>query len=88
MVRLLESTADAPKTINYFLCWTIILVESLFFLFVFIPAPYFLVFLLWGIAFHIYNAGAMGLNNFLWAFIGTYPAIIFVNQLITQSLFK
>ncbi len=30
-----------------------------------------------GIAFHISNAVIMGLNTFVWAFVATYPAILF-----------
>jgi hypothetical protein len=74
--------AKTPKAFNCLLCWNVMLFESLFFLVLFVPAPYFVVFLVWGVAFHIYNAGTMGLNNFLWAFVSTYPAITFLNQLI------
>jgi hypothetical protein len=83
--RVARYLANAPKAFNHFLCWNVILFESLFFLVLFIPAPYCLVFLVWGIAFHIYNAGTMGLNNFVWAFVATYPPIMFVNQLVTKS---
>jgi len=36
-----------------------------------------LVFLGWGLAFHLMNALVMGLNSFLWAFLATYGAIIY-----------
>lgn len=84
--RVAQYLAKAPKASNYLLCWSVMLFESLFFLVLFIPAPYCLVFLIWGIAFHIYNAATMGLNNFLWPFVATYPAIVFLNELITKSM--
>lgn len=31
-------------------------------------------------SFHIGNAFVMGLNNFLWSFLATYPAIIYISQ--------
>jgi hypothetical protein len=36
--------------------------------------PYFLA---WGIGFHASCAVLMGLNNFLWAFLATYPAVVY-----------
>lgn len=77
----------APKLINYILCWQIILFETLFFLVLFLPSPWLLIFLIWGIVFHIYNAITMGLNNFLWAFVATYPSLIFLSQLITSQIY-
>jgi len=74
--------STVPRFINLLFCWHIILFEVLFLLVFFLPSPWFLIFLLWGICFHIYNAVAMGLNNFFWAFIATYPAIIYIHQLL------
>jgi hypothetical protein len=37
----------------------------------------FAVFAVLGIIFHISNAVIMGLNTFVWAFVATYPAILF-----------
>jgi hypothetical protein len=61
------------------LSWNVMLVEGLFFTVVILPYPYCLVFLVWGLVFHIYNAVIMGLNNFFWVFLSTYPAIIYAN---------
>ena len=74
----------APKSLNYFICWNIIIFEVLFFAVLFLPEPWFLVFLLGGVAFHAYNSVAMGLNNFFWSFTATYPCIIFLHFLITK----
>jgi hypothetical protein len=35
------------------------------------------VFAVLGILFHVANAVIMGLNTFVWAFVATYPAILF-----------
>ncbi|MDB5006358.1 MAG: hypothetical protein JWP45_751 [Mucilaginibacter sp.] len=67
--------------------WHIMTVEALFFMVLFLPYPYMLIFLFWGVSFHFYNAVVMGLNNFFWVFIATYPAIIYTN-LILHVFFK
>lgn len=71
------------RWLNRILCWTVILCETLFPLCLFLPWPYALVFLAWGFTFHLLNAVVMGLNSFLWAFLATYPAILFVNHSLT-----
>jgi len=80
-----RSLARLPGTVNGALCWTIILVETLFFLVLFLPSPWFLVFLMWGLIFHAYNAIVMGLNTFFWSFVATYPCIVFFNHLVSCS---
>lgn len=42
-----------------------------------LPTPAVVAFLASGIAFHVANAVFMGLNTFFWAFIATYPAILY-----------
>jgi hypothetical protein len=37
-----------------------------------------------GIAFHISNAVIMGHNTFIWAFVATYPAILFCAMSLSQ----
>jgi hypothetical protein len=64
------------------LAWSVIVLETLFPLCVIVHPPLFWVFLLWGLGFHIFCAFFMGLNNFVWAFVATYPALLFVRQLI------
>jgi hypothetical protein len=59
--------------------WNIIVFECLYFLVIFFPYPWYLVFMCWGLLFHLYNAVCMGLNGFFWAFLACYPAIIYVN---------
>jgi hypothetical protein len=61
------------------MAWNVMLFEALFFTVVILPYPYFLIFFIWGLLFHFYNAVIMGLNNFFWVFLATYPAIVYAN---------
>jgi hypothetical protein len=74
--------AHAPRFVNIILCWVIIFFEIFFILLLFLPAPWLYIFICCGIIFHLYNAVAMGLNNFFWAFLATYPALLYVHTLI------
>jgi len=69
----------ASPVIASVMAWNVMLFEALFFTVVILPYPYFLIFLLWGLFFHFYNAVIMGLNNFFWVFLATYPAVIYAN---------
>ncbi len=60
------------------LTWLSVAVECAFPLVLFVGKPYFWAFLAWGLLFHFLNAVALGLNKFFWAWIGAYPALIFV----------
>jgi len=55
--------------------------ESLFPLVLLVPKPVALCFLAGGCLFHLLNGLLMGLNTFLWAFLSTYPAILFCVQM-------
>jgi Vitamin K-dependent gamma-carboxylase len=59
------------------LSWLLILFECTFPLALAFGKTGFAVFALLGIFFHITNAVIMGLNTFVWAFVATYPAILF-----------
>lgn len=69
----------APNEISLILSWTVIAMETMFPLVILLPTNLSLFFLVWGIIFHVINAVLMGLNRFFWAFLATYPSIIFVN---------
>jgi hypothetical protein len=56
-----------------------IVFECLMPLAMFAPPPVLLVFLAAGLVFHAGIAGIMGLGSFLWAFVATYPALIYVS---------
>jgi hypothetical protein len=72
----------APRFVNIILCWVVIFFEILFITLLFLPEPWLYIFICCGIIFHLYNAVAMGLNNFFLAFLATYPALLYVHTLI------
>jgi len=72
---------------NGFLCWNVMIMETLFPLCLFLPWPYAMVFLIWGFTFHFFTALIMGLNSFFWAFMATYPALYFINHQMPWHLF-
>ena len=59
------------------LSWLLMLFECTFPLVLAFGQTGFAVFAVLGICFHITNAVIMGLNTFVWAFVATYPAILF-----------
>ncbi len=68
-------------------CWTTIAFETAFAVAPVLPLPALLV--LFGVAasFHAVVAVTMGLNGFFWAFVATYPAIVYLNQIVTALFF-
>ena len=58
--------------------WSAFTVEMAFPLSVLLGYPAAMLFILWGVTFHAMNALVMGLNSFFWAFVATYPAILYV----------
>jgi hypothetical protein len=66
-------------------CWLTIAFECLGPFFVFLgPIPC-LVFLVGGVIFHISIAVTMGLNNFVWSFLATYPALLYASTILFHS---
>jgi hypothetical protein len=59
------------------LSWMVMLFECSFPLALVSGETGFMVFAVIGILFHISNAVIMGLNTFVWAFVATYPAMLF-----------
>ena len=59
------------------LSWLLMLFECSFPLALAFGKTGFAIFAVLGILFHITNAVIMGLNTFVWAFVATYPAILF-----------
>jgi hypothetical protein len=53
------------------------LTEAAFPLVLICPPTWMPYFLAWGVGFHVACAVIMGLNNFVWAFVATYPAIAY-----------
>lgn len=73
--------------ICYFLSWGTICFE-LFFIFSVVCDPIVLyAFLILGFLFHSLNCLLMGLNGFLYAFVATYPAIIYLSHYLTLLIY-
>jgi hypothetical protein len=65
------------RTVGYLVCWATMLFECSIPLTLVVPLPVTVALLGIALAFHIGAAIEMGLNNFVWMFPATYPAIIF-----------
>jgi hypothetical protein len=69
-------------------CWLVIIVETIFPLFLFAP-PHILWYALAAFAaFHVATAYFMGLNTFVWAFVAAYPAVILLNELMAVAIHR
>jgi hypothetical protein len=68
------------------LCYTTIAFELSFIAAPVLPIPILCVLLFIAGGFHLGCAYLMGLNGFFWAFVSTFPAIIFLNQSVTSLL--
>lgn len=78
--RMAALLHDRPR-LNQILAWSVFGIEALFPLVLFAPQPVALALLAWGVSFHLFCAGAMGLNSFVWAFTATYPALLHLRGL-------
>ena len=87
--RLAVQVFDRWPALKPIACWGVILFECSFPLALLSPKLA-IAYFAFGAAMHLGIAAAMGLNNFLWAFIATYPAIYIAAQdlshLLTSSL--
>ena len=68
------------------LCWSVIVMETLFPLCLVVPQPWGWPFLGWGVAFHLLCAVIMGLNSFFWAFVATYPALLYASASLRPAI--
>jgi hypothetical protein len=68
------------QTLGKLLTWSVIVVECTFPLVLLAGYPFCFFFLAWGVLFHFMNAALLGLNKFFWAWLATYPAILYVSQ--------
>jgi hypothetical protein len=80
--RVARALRRIGKRKNRMISWSIIALESSFIFAILLPLPVVLCLLAWGVVFHAANARLMGLNTFFWAFIATYPAILFCRDAI------
>lgn len=74
------------RWLGLLLCWGVILGECLFPVILVLPLPGVLAMLAMGVVFHGLCAAIMGLNSFLWAFMATYPAILYANLFVRAYL--
>jgi hypothetical protein len=61
-------------------CWSVILFECSAPLLILLGVPGALAIITFGLGFHLSIALLMGLNNFLWSFAATYPALLLLAQ--------
>ena len=66
---------SAHPSLDRLLCWTVIGWEIAFPIVFVAPQPVLVAFLTAGVIFHVSCALLMGLNRFVWAFCGCYPAV-------------
>ncbi|HTK08336.1 MAG TPA: hypothetical protein VL485_14295 [Ktedonobacteraceae bacterium] len=71
----------ARPALSKWLARLVILWECSFPLVLFLPLPLALIPLAGGIVFHLMMAYIMGLNDFMWSFLATYPAVLYCLQM-------
>lgn len=74
------------RLLSWMGCWLVIGFESVFPLALLSNEPVLAGALLLGAAFHAGTAVFMGLNNFFFAFVATYPAIVFTHSVVRRAL--
>ncbi|MFG1945696.1 hypothetical protein [Nonomuraea sp. NPDC048826] len=77
--RIYKIFKDRP-TLSKLAGWGVIVGESILPLALVLPKKSAWAMLGTGVAFHAGNAAFMGLNRFLWSFVGTYPAVIYMSK--------
>lgn len=85
-LKPVAAVLEHRRWLNLTLCWSVILIETLFPLCLILPEPWNWGFLAWGLTFHVLCGVIMGLNSFVWAFVATYPAIIHVSSQAREFL--
>lgn len=77
--RIVYSFLKQFKVIRVISSWGILFFECGILIAFLLPTEFLLIYLFFGFLFHLLNSYVMGLNTFLWAFIGTYPAYICIS---------
>src|SRR5262245_25237631 len=67
-------------------CWTVIAFEITFVAVLFVEPRMVWIMLAVGVAFHASTAVFMGLNSFFFAFLATYPAVVYLNEMIHRHV--
>jgi hypothetical protein len=83
--RMWKLTSSHPL-LGRVTCWSVIVFECLFPAAMILPKPFMYAILLAGAAFHLALAFVMGLNNFVWAFLAAYPAVVYCNERVGAML--
>ncbi|MCH2231621.1 MAG: hypothetical protein MK105_14890 [Crocinitomicaceae bacterium] len=96
VAEILSSQSYGNKLVGSFLkkhiylskliSWTTVIFECLFPIVLILPNHYLYFVLAFGLVFHISIALLMGLNIFFWAFVCTYPAIIYTSFSLNSIL--
>jgi hypothetical protein len=81
------NTVRTKNKLLILLSWQLIAFESLFALALLLPTKVLFIFLSIGILFHVINAIIMGLNTFVWSFLGIYPAFIWTSMQLQKYFF-
>lgn len=81
--RFLGGLLNRYRGLSLLMCWLTIIFEVSFFVVLFSGSTVLYAVLAVGMMFHVANAVFMGLGGFLFAFVATYPAVVFLNA---QSL--
>ena len=68
------------------ICWAVLIFE-LCFPFSLLSPPIMFLFLLFGLIFHAMIVFMFGLNRFLWAWLATYPSLIFTSLIVNSLVF-
>jgi hypothetical protein len=74
-------------TLGLIACWLVITFEVTFFAALFVDRHVMWIVLATGVLFHAANAALMGLNSFFMAFVASYPAVAYVNELVHRFVF-
>jgi hypothetical protein len=90
--RILSTRAYGTRSIGEYLVATpaaskhlsriVIVLEIVFPLALVLPQPFCRALVVAMLGFHVINAFVMGLNNFIWAFGATYPAVLCANEIL------
>jgi hypothetical protein len=75
--KFLASFLFKYSALSKILCWSIIVFECGFPIFVFTGTQTTIIFMAIGVVFHFFISIFMRLNSFFWTFVSTYPAILF-----------
>jgi hypothetical protein len=74
-------------TLGLIACWLVITFEITFVAALFVDRRIMWVMLAAGVLFHAANTALMGLNSFFVAFVASYPAVAYVNELMHRLVF-